>query len=66
VETLRELCRRKGGAVFFSPYAVVRCERARSNKGFDEETRICTELIGSTLVTGQPARNRTNWQCLVP
>jgi hypothetical protein len=65
-EMLRQLCTQKGGTVFFSPYAVVRCQEARSNKGFDEERRICTDLVGSTFVSGELSRNRTAWQCLQP
>lgn len=65
IETLKVLCTTKGGDAYTTPYAIVRCQQARSNKGFDEERRVCEHELGArfTAVESIYRNNRTTWTC---
>lgn len=64
-QVLDALCRDAKGTVFFSPYAIGRCQEARDNDGYHIETLVCEGLLGGTFQSapsvGSP--NRTNWAC---
>jgi hypothetical protein len=52
--------------VVWTPFDLVRCQNARSNKGFDAERALCAEAVeGGTLIVGERTdrRNRANWGC---
>jgi hypothetical protein len=66
VEALRAACRMKGGTVVETPFDLVRCQFARSNKGFEAERALCAMAVeGGTLIDTPLAtrNNRSNWGC---
>lgn len=67
VQELERRCDEKGGTVVRTPYALVRCQEARSNKGFDAELALCEETLGGEFHAGPTfgRRNRTSWACVV-
>lgn len=66
VQELERLCNQKRGTVVRTPYALVRCQEARSNKGFDAELALCEETLGGEFHASPTfgRRNRTSWSCV--
>jgi hypothetical protein len=66
MQLLDELCASKGGLVVNSPYAISRCQAARSNKGFETEQLICEGLLDGRFVSAvfYDHHNRTSWSCI--
>jgi hypothetical protein len=65
VRELEQLCDQKGGTVVRTPYALVRCQEARSNKGFVTEQALCEEDVAGHFAAAPTfdRRNRTSWAC---
>ena len=66
IQALEIECRMKGGTVVATPFDLVRCQSARSNKGFEVERVLCEAAVegGTLLVTERFDRhNRANWGC---
>jgi hypothetical protein len=65
-QVLDLLCTSKDGSLFYSPYAISRCQEARDNAGFQIEELVCEGLLDGTFVsapsTGRP--KRVNWSCI--
>ena len=65
-QVLDTLCREEKGAPVFTPYAIGRCQEARSNDGFVVEELVCEGLLDGTFTSapsiGRP--NRANWACI--
>ena len=66
VLALETECRMKGGTVVATPFDLVRCQSARSNKGFEAERALCETAVegGTLIVTPTSGRhNRSTWGC---
>jgi hypothetical protein len=66
VQALKVECAMKGGTVFETPFDLVRCQSARSNKGFEVERLLCESAVdgGTLLVTPIASKhNRSSWGC---
>jgi hypothetical protein len=65
-QILDELCDRRGGTAYSTPYAITRCQEARDKYGFDQERQVCEGVLGGTFdsapSTGRP--KRTTWVCV--
>jgi hypothetical protein len=65
LEQLRIICTMKTGDFFVTPYQLARCQDVRSNKGFELERALCTELGGVLNVSTEFSRNnRATWGCV--
>jgi len=65
LEQLRIICTMKTGDFFVTPYQLARCQDVRSNKGFEQEHALCTDLGGSFVVSSEFSRNnRATWGCV--
>jgi hypothetical protein len=66
VQALEIECRMKGGSVVATPFDLVRCQSARSNKGFEVERILCEAAVeGGTLIVTpiETKHNRSTWGC---
>ena len=66
IQALAVECSMKGGTVFETPFDLVRCQSARSNKGFEVERALCEAAVegGTLLVTPIATKhNRSTWGC---
>jgi hypothetical protein len=63
-QRLDDLCVDRGGTVYFSPYAVTRCQEARGGR-LRTERSVCEQLIGGTFTAVRSASRpgRVNWAC---
>ncbi|HYN33008.1 MAG TPA: hypothetical protein VES40_10315 [Ilumatobacteraceae bacterium] len=65
-QVLDTLCAEGKGAPIFTPYAIGRCQEARTMDGFVVERLVCEGLLDGTFTSaptiGRP--NRTNWACI--
>jgi hypothetical protein len=65
-QLLDELCEQRGGTAYTTPYAITRCQEARSKYGFEAERATCEGELGGTFdsvpSTGRP--KRTTWVCV--
>jgi hypothetical protein len=65
-QILDELCERRGGTAYTTPYAITRCQEARDKYGFELEQQVCEGMLGGTFdsapSTGRP--KRTTWVCV--
>jgi hypothetical protein len=65
-QILDDLCERRGGTAYTTPYAITRCQEARSKYGFELERQVCEGMLGGTFdsapSTGRP--KRTTWVCV--
>ena len=62
---LDQLCEARGGTLFWTPYAITRCQFARANKGFETERAVCEGLADGEFILGLSANhmNRASWGC---
>ena len=65
-QLLDQLCEQRGGTASTTPYAITRCQEARSKYGFEQEREVCHSMLGGTFdsapSTGRP--KRTTWVCV--
>jgi hypothetical protein len=64
-QVLDLLCAESGGTSYHTPYAIARCQNARSNKGFEIEALVCEGLLEGTFASApSPTRpSHTTWSC---
>ena len=66
-QALAELCRAERGDFYVTPYAMARCQSARSREGeFAQEREICTQSLQGEFVTVEDylgKNNRWLWVC---
>ncbi len=64
-QVLDLLCTANGGAPFFTPMTISRCQEARARDGFEIEQLICEGLLGGSFESvSSPGRpSRVNWFC---
>src|SRR5512145_293206 len=60
------LCASAGGSPVFTPYAIARCQAARSNADVEIPTLVCEGLLGGSFATATTVDrpSRANWVCL--
>jgi hypothetical protein len=64
-QVLDLLCAESGGTSYFTPYAIARCQNARSNTGLEIEVLVCEGLLEGTFAAApSPTRpGHTTWSC---
>lgn len=64
-QVLDLLCAERGGTSYSTPYAIARCQDARSNRGFEIEALVCEGLLSGRFASApSPTRpNHTTWSC---
>jgi hypothetical protein len=64
-QVLDLLCAESGGTSYSTPYAIARCQDARSNTGFEIEVLVCEGLLEGRFASApSPTRPRhTTWSC---
>ena len=66
MQVLDMMCAEDGGMPINTPYAISRCQGARSSKGFAIERLTCEGLLDGTFVATQTGKRppRATWACI--
>jgi hypothetical protein len=66
MQVLDLMCASNEGTPVNSPYAIGRCQAARTKKGFEIEQLVCEGLLEGHFISAPSfdRPNRTSWSCI--